>query len=78
MKAELKYLHSPDVANLEKYVPDSPDFFCILVQAMIGPLGDNGEESFNFLVCTPKWIDEEIAEKGFLFGTEYLVVKSYS
>jgi len=80
MKAELKYLHSPDVGNLsfESYSPENPDNFLLLVQAMIGPLGEKGEESFDFLVCTPKWLSNELENIDFLFGKAYLFVREYN
>lgn len=44
MNAKLKRLHSPDIYNLENYHPESPDSFCFLLQAMIGPADEDGEE----------------------------------
>lgn len=80
MKAELKYLHSPDIGNLslENYSPENPDNFSLFIQAMIGPLGEEGEESFNFLVCTPKRLTSELEDNGFLFGKAYLFVREYN
>lgn len=62
MKPILKRLHSPD-ADVERFTPDDPDNFGLLVQLMIGPEGVEGEESFDVVVCTPQWL-EGVAENG--------------
>lgn len=77
MKAELRYLHSPDVFDLKAYEPPDPSNFCILVQAMVGPLGGNVEESFDFLVCTPNWLQNELAKNDYVFGRHYLFLPEY-
>lgn len=56
MKARLKRLHSPDVPDLEKFVPASATF-SLLIQMMVGPADGEGEESFDVQVCTPQWIE---------------------
>ena len=47
----------PGCLGIEKYSPgDAP--FGFLLQAMIGPLDSDGEESFQLVVCTPDWFAE--------------------
>lgn len=53
VRAELKFLRSPDADPLNTFRPNGD--FGILVQALVGPEGAKGEESFDFLVCTPEW-----------------------
>lgn len=79
MRAEVKHLHSPDIdGDLENYTPDERDDFCLLFQAFIGTAGTKGEDSFNFLVCTPKWIERDLEKYGFLLGRGYsIIVKRY-
>jgi hypothetical protein len=77
MRAELRYLHSPDVLDLENNKPEDPANFCILVQAMIGPRGSIGEESFDFLVCTPRWLEDKVGKSSYVFGRHYLILGSY-
>lgn len=64
MKAELKRLHSPDVLELASYHPTKP--FGILVQMMIGPMGEQGEEAFDTLVCSPDWIEKADVSSGIM------------
>ena len=75
MNATLHRLHSPDVADLERYVPDDEDVG-LLVQAMIGPAGMEGEESFDLMVCTPRWLAMHIGSRH-LFGRHYLFLPRY-
>lgn len=75
--AELKRLHSPDLLDMESSQPEDAGDFCILVQAMIGPAGVEGEESFNFSVCTPKWLARAVSESKYVFGRHHLFVGQY-
>lgn len=74
----MRKLISPDLVNLQSDMPDDPDYFCILIQAIVGPSDGPGEESFDFLVCTASWIATGVEKDGFLFGRHYLVIKAYS
>lgn len=78
MNAELKRVYSPDIYNLEIYHPECSDSFCFLLQAMIGPAGEDGEESFDIEVCTPKWIEKNLGEGEVLIGMHYLIVREYN
>ena len=57
MRAELRFLFSPDADPLSEYRPEGD--FGILVQAMIGPAGGKGHESFDFVLCTIAWFERE-------------------
>ena len=77
MRAELKLLFSPEIDGpIEDYQPDTLDDFGILFQALIGPRGMIGEESFTFLACTLKWMERvlEKSESGRLFGRNYNII----
>ena len=78
MKAVIKDLHSPDIYDLEKYQPDFEDNFCFLLQALIGPEGELGDESFDITVCTPKWLIENHTKEDVLFLRHYIVVFEYN
>lgn len=77
LRAQLRRLHSPDVANLETHVPAEPECFGILVQAMVGPEDMPGEESFDFIVCTPRWLTSKVVVHGYAVGRHHLVVRTY-
>jgi hypothetical protein len=75
MRAELKFLYSPDADPLEDFVPTGP--FGILITAMIGPAGEEGHESFDFMLCTPEWLSSNMREE-FRIGRHYLFVQDFS
>jgi hypothetical protein len=77
MKAAIRYLHSPDVDDLESYQPGDPENFGLLVQVMAGPADGPGEESFDVMVCTPGWLAERVRSGGPLIGRHYLIVDTY-
>jgi len=77
MKAELKYLYSPDADDLAGYVPDDPDRFGLLIQAMVGPAGEDSYESFDLIVCTSSWLAELASERGPTMGRHHLIVSGY-
>lgn len=74
IRAELKFLHSPDADPLESFIPNGP--FGILVMAMIGPAGQEGHESFDFILCTPDWFSSNMRED-ILIGRHYLFIRDY-
>lgn len=78
MKPNLKHIHSPDVNDLETYLPKELDDFCLLVQATIGLPNDNSGESFDFLVCTPKWIETLLENQKYVLGKGYIVVREFN
>ncbi|WP_080727724.1 immunity 8 family protein [Pseudomonas fluorescens] len=78
MSAELKRVHSPGIYDLESYHPACADSFCVLLQAMIGPSGEDGEESFDIEVYTPKWIENNLGTDEVLIGMHYLIVREYN
>lgn len=73
---QLKGLHSPDI-DLDSYCPDDAACFGFLVQAFFGPSDGAGSESFDILVCTPKWLERELSEDVIISGRHRLIVKRY-
>jgi hypothetical protein len=77
VRAELKFLHSPDADPLNEYQPTGD--FGILVQAIIGPQSEEGEESFDFMVCTTGWFatDRLTSPGAMASGRHVLFVNKY-
>jgi hypothetical protein len=76
MKAKLKRIHSPDI-DIDSFWPDDPACFSFLLQAMIGPEDQEGEESFSIQVCTPDWLKSRHSETDILFGRHMILVFDY-
>lgn len=53
VQAVLKALNSPSIFDLPNYMPENENSFAFLLQAIIGPKDEEGEESFDIEVCTP-------------------------
>jgi hypothetical protein len=79
IRAQLRYLHSPDVYDLESFVPEDAKSFGFLLEAMIGPERECGEESFDIVVCSPKWLHARMREdqESYRFGRHYLFLLRY-
>ena|SRR5215813_14642993 len=78
MRAQLKRLHSPDVLDLENFVPEPADNFSFLLQIMVGPEGGPGEESFDVQVCTPEWLKRKFKTSDIVIGRHRLIVFEYN
>ena len=75
MRAELKSLFSADADPLDAFAPTGS--FGISVMAMIGPAGQQGNESFEFMLCTPEWFAANMREN-IRMGRHYLFVRDFS
>ncbi len=77
MRATVRGLHSPD-ADLETHVPRDPRDVGLLVQILAGPAGEIGEESFDVVVCTPRWLERWISEEGITVGRHHLIIDEWN
>ncbi len=59
MRGKLGGLFSPDISELEKFIPEDSTNFSIFVQALVGPIEGKGEESFDFTICTSEWLKDK-------------------
>ena len=72
--AELKNLFSTDADPLQAFQPEGD--FGIYIFALVGPAGQQGEESFGFTLCTPRWFAENMKDE-FVLGRHYIFVREY-
>lgn len=79
MKAEIKNLFSPDIEQvLESYKPEKQDNFGLLLELDIGTVGQDGADIFNIMLCTPKWIIDNMKQEEIVLGLHYLIVFEYN
>jgi hypothetical protein len=78
MFAEIKRFHSPDVDDVEHFIPDDKESFGFLLQVMIGIKNKDGEESFDIFICTPKWLTSNFNKNEIIFGFHYMIVFEYN
>lgn len=77
MRAELKRIHSPDTFDVAAFEPKDSECFALLFQLMIGPSGTEGEESFDVIVCTPQWLQQQYGPSNVVVGMHHLIVFQY-
>lgn len=77
VRAELKEFQSPDLADLEGSQPEDPTNFGLLIQAQIGPAGDDAADTFSLVVCTPSWLAAELRQRPHIWGIHLLAVPKY-
>jgi hypothetical protein len=78
VRAEIKGIISPDVGDLSVYSPNDPDVFGFLAQLLIGPKHAESQESFEVMVCTPKWLSENFPKDRIVLGCHHLIVFEYN
>jgi hypothetical protein len=77
MRAHLKRLTSPDVADLRTFRPRDPANFAIVVDANIGVETLQEGENFRMLLCTPVWLMENHGLGDVVIGHQLLIVFRY-
>lgn len=75
MRALVRHFISPDI-NLDDFRPEDSADFSFLLQALVGPDDSEGEESLQFLVCTPRALERRVASEKLIFGRSLVVVES--
>jgi hypothetical protein len=76
LRAELKRLHSPDVPDLSRWIPEN-DEFAILLQIIVGPAAALGEESFDVTLCSLAWLQRQVESERIVTGYHLLIVSNY-
>lgn len=77
MNATIRRFHSPDVSDLNSWTPPDPTCFGFLLQVLVGPQDAEGEESFDFVVCTPDWLRERRGEQAVVLGRHHILLFEY-
>ena len=77
MKARIRRFHSPDVHDLARWVPSEPSCFGFLLQVLVGPADGDGNESFDFVVCTPEWLRQKYGQDAVIVAKHHLLVFRY-
>ena len=76
--AHLKMLFSVDLGDVDKDIPEDPEDFCILVQALIGTDPDDAAaDTFSLLVCTASRVPGHIPAGQALSGRSYLFLRRW-
>ncbi len=78
MKAEIKNIYSTDIVNLREYRPPNAESFSFQLRVIAGPQFEEGEESFDLTVCTPKWLLDNHRKDDVIIGRHYLIVMEYN
>jgi hypothetical protein len=78
MRAEIKRIYSPDIGDLAFFKPQDPESFSFLLRIIAGPEGEEGEESFDVEVCTPRWLLETYQRDEVVIGRHHLIVFEYN
>jgi len=78
MKAEIKNIYSFDIDDLPRYSPPKPETFSFHLRIIAGPQSEEGEESFDLTVCTPKWLIENHRPDDVIIGRHHLIVMEYN
>lgn len=78
VRGELKAL---DVAgedgDLRSFDPADHEYFVVHVTAIVGPAGQEGEELFQFTICSPRWFADQPLQKGFAFQRHTLFLERW-
>lgn len=70
-------LNSDDLSPLSDFTPSDTANFCVHVSMMIGEKGKEGEESFDIIICSPKWLQENTKNSDIFFTRHYLIAGNY-
>lgn len=66
---------SSDEFDMKTYVPENPVCFFLNVRIRIGSNERSGGDDFEFGVCTPGWLNEDLGEPR--WGRHLLIVRDY-
>ncbi|MDQ0104497.1 hypothetical protein J2T10_004172 [Paenarthrobacter nicotinovorans] len=73
MKPVIKYFYSSDV-DVDSYESTDPANDGVFLRMIIGDDQGRGEESFDVIVCTVKWLESQVKIEGPIFSRAYLLM----
>ncbi|MDN6555872.1 MAG: immunity 8 family protein [Acidipropionibacterium acidipropionici] len=76
MRAEVKGFYSSDI-DVHCYESSDPEIDGQWIRFLVGPQGHEGEESFDILICTPRWLEKQIEETGPRLGMNHFIVNRF-
>ena len=76
MNPELRALLTIEHETLDHVGPVG-DAFCVSLRALIGPAGSPGEESFDFQICSPAWLEGQLDRDPILGGRFLLIARDF-
>jgi len=76
MNAELKALLTVEHEPIDGVRPES-DAFCVSLRALVGSAGSPDQESFDFDVCSPAWLEAELNNRAIIGGRFLLIIRDF-
>ena len=76
MRAELRRLLTIEGDFLEE-VREREGAFCVWLRAHVGASGSQGEDYFDFGVCSPAWLEAEVERQRMIAGRLLLIVREF-
>ncbi len=64
-------------ADLDTYRPDDPLDAGVTVRFLVGPHDGPGEESFDVVLCTPRWLSGRVQVTGPLLVRHHVVMEPF-
>lgn len=78
MRADLKRMYSIELpVSLEAHCPADPEKFGLSIRLEVGLVGSSATDLFDLFVCTPYWIQEQLAQEGPVWGRHILLIPRY-
>jgi hypothetical protein len=77
VKAELRSIWSIDTEDLATWKPPD-EAYALHVRLMVGPQGENGEESFDLTLCSPAWLRQLAADDRIFDPRHHLILGRFN
>ncbi|OIQ19239.1 MAG: hypothetical protein BM556_08110 [Bacteriovorax sp. MedPE-SWde] len=78
MMSEIKQILAESEEFNKNFCPEDIYNFNFLLRVMIGPKGEQGEESFDVEVYTTKWIEDNLDDNDVMIGRHKIIMKEYN